>query len=53
MKDTGNVFTSVYDLLLIYSSKLQSDDSIIEPGETVQIVNMQYENTGGMYTPIY
>ncbi len=51
--DDGNTYHGVYDLSLESIADVQSDDGIIEPGESLAIQNVTFKNTGYMPTPAH
>lgn len=51
--DDGNTYHGIYNLTLDAINQVQSDDGMIEPGETLAIHGVTFKNTGWMPTPAH
>ena len=52
LTDINKTYTSYYNLKVLKTAPILSDDNIIEPGETLVVPQITFLNDGGMHTPI-
>lgn len=51
--EKDNIYPGRYDLSLASLSPVESDDGIIEPGESLAVQDLVFKNMGAMPTPAY